>query len=173
MHRALRAGSASPAVSGQGSLNDLLLQRFSTVRYLWLRRHNKVAQGISHFRAFRTDTWERRAGQPPDPTDEPGSVDFNLPSIDNCVKWAGIFDDEWGAFFQRRGITPMQLFYEDLTSAYDQSLRAVLDFLDIPHGDLPEAIPPLERQADETSLMWERKYRALIAHPEDSGWQSS
>ena len=47
----------------------------------------------------------------------------------------------------------MQLFYEDLSSAYDQNLRAVLGFLDIPDVDLPDVVPPLQRLADETSVM--------------------
>jgi trehalose 2-sulfotransferase len=162
MHRALRGSPASPTTARQGgSLNDLLLQRFSTVRYIWLRRRNKVAQGISHFKASRTGMWALPAGKPPDPKGEPESVDFDLALIDRCVEWAHIYDNEWAAYFQRRHITPMQLIYEDLTSAYDQNLRAVLSFLDIPHVDLPDAEPPLERLADEISLKWEQQYRAL------------
>ncbi|HZN15998.1 MAG TPA: Stf0 family sulfotransferase [Acidimicrobiales bacterium] len=162
MHRALRVSLAcGSAVRPGGSLNDLLLRRFSIVRYIWLRRRNKVAQGISHFKASRTDTWERPAGQPRDVLSGRQSVDFDLRSIDHCVKWAHIYDDEWAAYFQRRDLSPMQLFYEDLSSAYDKSIRAVLGFLDIPYVDLPDAVPPLERLADETSLEWERCYRAL------------
>ena len=48
----------------------------------------------------------------------------------------------------------MQLFYEDLSSAYNQSLRAVLGFLDIPDVGLPDVVPQLKRLADETSVKW-------------------
>jgi LPS sulfotransferase NodH len=162
MYRALRGGPASPTAARQdGSLNDLLLQRFSTVSYVWLRRRNKVAQGISHFKASRTSVWELPAAPQPHPMRQPTSVDFDLRLIDYCVEWAHIYDNEWGAFFQRRHIAPMQLFYEDLSSAYDQSLRAVLGFLDIPDVGLPDAVPKLKRLADETSLKWEQQYRAL------------
>jgi len=159
MYRALRGGPASPSAARQGgSLNDLLLQRFSTVRYVWLRRRNKVAQGISHFKASRTSVWELPAAPQPHPIT---SVDFDLRLIDNCVEWAHIYDNEWGAYFRRRRIAPMQLFYEDLSSAYNPSLRAVLDFLDIPDVGLPDAVPQLKRLADETSVKWEQQYRAL------------
>jgi trehalose 2-sulfotransferase len=162
MYRALRGGPASPSAARQGgSLNDLLLQRFSTVRYVWLRRRNKVAQGISHFKASRTSVWELPAAPQPHPMRQSTSVDFDLRLIDNCVEWAHIYDNEWGAYFQRRHITPMQLFYEDLSSAYNRSLRAVLGFLDIPDVDLPDAVPQLKRLADETSVKWEQQYRAL------------
>lgn len=162
MYRALRGGPASPSAARQGgSLNDLLLQRFSTVRYVWLRRRNKVAQGISHFKASRTSVWELPAAPQPHPMRQPASVDFDLRLIDNCVEWAHIYDNEWEAYFQRRHITPMQLFYEDLSSAYNRSLRAVLGFLDIPDVGLPDAVPQLQRLADETSVKWEQQYRAL------------
>jgi LPS sulfotransferase NodH len=162
MYRALRGGPVSPSAARQGeSLNDLLLQRFSTVRYIWLRRRNKIAQGISHFKASRTSVWELPAVPQPPPLRRPTSVDFDLRSIDNCVKWAQIYDNEWEAYFQRRHITPMQLFYEDLSSAYNRSLRAVLGFLDIPDVGLPDTVPQLKRLADETSAKWEQQYRAL------------
>ena len=161
MYRALRGmWLVLPPPEG-GSLNDLLLQRFSTVRYIWLRRRNKVAQGISHFRASRTGIWELPAGGPPNAIGAAESVDFDLALVDHCVEWAHIYDNEWAAYFQRRNITPMLLTYEDLSSAYDQNLRAVLSFLDIAHVDLPDAVPSLERLADEASLKWEQQYRAL------------
>jgi LPS sulfotransferase NodH len=161
MHRALRGTTASPTSARCGSLNDLLLQRFSTVRYIWLRRRNKVAQGISHFRAYRTGIWELPAGRRPNTIGAAKSVDFDLALVDHCVEWAHIYDNEWAAYFQRRNITPMLLTYEDLSSAYDQNLRAVLSFLDIAHVDLPDSVPLLKRLADEASLKWEQQYRAL------------
>jgi LPS sulfotransferase NodH len=162
MYRALRRSPVSPSETCQsGSLNDLLLQRFSTVRYIWLRRRNKVAQGISHFRASRTSVWELPATSRPHETPSPGSVDFDLRAIDNCVEWAHTYDREWEAYFQRRQIAPMQLFYEDLSSAYDLSVRAVLGFLDIADDGLADAAPQLKRLADETSVEWEQRYRAL------------
>lgn len=162
MYRALRSSPASPSPPRQAeSLNDLLLQRFSTVRYVWLRRRNKIAQGISHFKASRTSVWELPAAPQPHPTGHPAPVDFDLRLIDKCVEWAHIYDNEWEAFFERRHITPMQMFYEDLSSAYNQSLRAVLRFLDISDAGLPDAVPQLRKLADETSLKWEQQYRAL------------
>jgi LPS sulfotransferase NodH len=108
MYRALRGSPASPSPARQGgSLNDLLLQRFSTVRYVWLRRRNKIAQGISHFKASRTSVWELPAALQPHPMGQPTSVDFDLRLIDKCVEWAHIYDNEWEAYFQRRHITPM------------------------------------------------------------------
>jgi trehalose 2-sulfotransferase len=170
MHRALRASFAPRVTEPQDrSLNELLRLRFSEVRYIWLRRRNKVAQGISHFRAYRSGVWESPQGQPLGPTGTQASVEFDSGLIDHCINSAQKYDREWEAYFRRRGIVPMQLFYEDFINAYDQNLRTVLAFLDIPHIDLPNAVPQLERLADATSLRWERRYRALKAECLEGG----
>lgn len=164
MHRALRASFAPPVTGPKNpSLDDLLRARFLEVRYIWLRRHNKIAQGISHFRAFRSGVWESRRGQRPGLDVADDSVVFDLDLIRHCIRLAEKYDNDWADYFRRREIAPMQLFYEDLVNAYDQHLRSVLAYLDIPYADLPTAIPQLERLADATSLEWERRYRALGA----------
>ena len=83
--------------------------------------------------------------------------------IDHCIMRTIEYDWEWENQFTRHGLTPMQLVYEDLIASYDSTLRKVLDFLDVPHSDLPEAEPQLERMADAKSLEWEKKYRGIKA----------
>jgi LPS sulfotransferase NodH len=164
MHRAL-GDSLTPQVADvrHRSLNELLHVKFSAVRYVWLRRRNKVAQGISHFRAARSDLWEIPRGHLCETSGADDSVEFNFRMIDYCVAGANEYDWEWENHFMRHGLTPMQLVYEDLVASYDPTLRKVLDFLDVPHRDLPEAEPQLERIADAKSLEWEKKYRDIKA----------
>jgi len=145
-------------------MDDLLQAKFSTVRYIWLRRRNKVAQGISHFRAARTDVWElpRGYGRQMSTTAD-RAVEFDFRRIDLCIVQATERDLAWDAYFARHRLTPLQLFYEQFVAAYDPTLRRVLDFLDIPHTDLPVAEPQLERLADARSLEWEERYREINA----------
>ena len=164
MRRALRE-SLTPAVADarHRSLNELLHAKFSAIRYIWLRRRNKVAQGISHFRAACSDCWEIPRGHVCGAGSAGDTVEFNFRMIDHCVMRASEYDQEWENHFTRHGLTPMQLDYEDLIASYDHSLRKALDCLDVPHSDLPEAEPPLERMADAKSLEWEKKYRETKA----------
>jgi trehalose 2-sulfotransferase len=143
---------------GHQSMDDLLMAKFSTVRYVWLRRRNKAAQGISHFRADRSDLWELPRRQCRRMNANERVVDFEFRRIDECITQATEYDQAWGAYFSKHRLTPLQVVYEQFVADYDLTLRRVLDFLDIPHTDLPLAEPQLERLADAQSLEWEERY---------------
>jgi trehalose 2-sulfotransferase len=165
MHRAL-SESLGQLVSDapRRSLNELLLAKFSPVRYIWLRRQNKVAQGISHFRATRSDFWQIPKGRLGDEKRAIyDAVEFDFRAIDRTIAWAYEYDRQWANYFRHHGLTPLQLAYEDLVASYDAIIRKVLDFLDIPHFDVAEVEPPLERMADQKSFEWGEQYREIVA----------
>jgi LPS sulfotransferase NodH len=143
------------------SLDDVLQAKFLAVHYIWRRRRNKVAQGISHFRADRSDRCEIPRGHRLETSGASDSVVFDFRMIDHCIRNAIEYDREWENHFARHRLTPLQLIYEDFVASYDKTLRRVLDFIDVAHNDLPEAEPGLERMADAKSLEWEEKYTEL------------
>lgn len=164
MHSALKDSLCLKAAGVQHrSLTELLEMKFSAVRYIWLRRRNKVAQGISHYRANQSGLWEIPKGSVCEASNAGDAVEFSYRLIHECVACACEYDRQWEHYFTSYTLTPLQLFYEDLVASYDQSLRRVLEFLSVCHNDLPQADPPLERMADMKSLEWETKYRELTA----------
>jgi LPS sulfotransferase NodH len=164
MRRALRDSACrhSHAIR-HGSLDELLHARFSTVRYIWLRRNDKVAQGISHFRAAYSNRWEIPNGHVCATDGAADTVAFDRRMIGHCIGRAHEYDREWESHFKRHGLTPMQLVYEDLVASYDPTLRKVLDFLEIPHSDLPGAEPQIAQMSDAKSLEWANTYREVAA----------
>jgi LPS sulfotransferase NodH len=164
MHRAFCDNLRSKVADVQHrSLTELLHAKFSTVRYIWLRRRNKVAQGISHFRAARSDLWQIPKGYRCETSNAGDAVEFDFRVVEHFITCSYEYDRQWDNHFTRHGLTPLRLFYEDFVASYDPTLRRVLDFLDVPHSALPEAAPPLERMADMKSVEWEKKYRELEA----------
>jgi LPS sulfotransferase NodH len=160
MRRALRHGGRTAGIRN-GSLDALLCARFQTVRYIWLRRHDKIAQGISHFRATCSDRWEIPAGYASETAGD--TVEFDPGMIDHCIRRARDYDREWENHFERHGLTPMELVYEDLVASYDPTLRRVLDFLEIPHHDLADAEPQIAQLSDAKSRAWGDRYREIRA----------
>jgi LPS sulfotransferase NodH len=96
------------------------------------------------------------------------TVEFDFDRIEYCITLAEESDVQWGYYFARHELVPMNLFYEDLVAAYDLSIRKVLDFINVPHVDLPPAEPQLARMADTKSSQWERQFREMQAAFADS-----
>jgi LPS sulfotransferase NodH len=142
-------------------LDEWLTSRFATSYYLWLRRRNKVAQGISYYRAVHSDIWRVRPGVAAKPASEGPEVQFNFAEVDRHVRLGEEFDRDWLAFFKSRKLKVLVLVYEDFIAEYEKTLRGVWQYLGM--GAQPLTIPPmrLERQADALSLEWEREYRRL------------
>ena len=65
----------------------------------------------------------------------------------------------WQSFFERGGIEPLRIVYEEFVEAYEDNVLGLLDGLEIP---LPEGFtvtqPRMKRQADELSEEWVRLY---------------
>jgi LPS sulfotransferase NodH len=142
------------------SLDELLDARFHAVRYIWLRRLDKVSQGISHYRADRSRVWEiprgkRTAGGEP--------VEFDFQAIDHCIWLASEYERQWKSHFRRKGLTPLEIVYEEFVVSYDPTLRQVLDYLGVSHANLPRQEERLERMADRKSAEWAELYRAMNA----------
>ena len=63
---------------------------------------------------------------------------------------------------RRAGVTPFEVAYEDFLEAYEPTVLSILRYLDLSFTDeLGVAPPRLERQADEVSLEWVRRYREM------------
>lgn len=144
------------------SLDELLRERFGVVRYVWLRRLDKVSQGISHYLADRTGVWEIPKGQRAE-SGGGGVVGFDFRAIDHCVSLASEYERQWESFFLRSGITPLEIVYEEFVASYDPTLRKVLDHVGVSHADLPKQEAQLERLAGEKSLEWAEIYREIKA----------
>ena len=130
------------------------------MHYLWLRRRNTVAQGISYYRATRSEVWRvRRAGdtRPSAAT----AVPFDFAEIDRFIGLAEGFDRSWNDFFTQKKIKPLSLIYEDFIADYENTIRAICKYIGA-DGDRVSIGPHAYRQqADSLSLEWEQEYRRL------------
>jgi LPS sulfotransferase NodH len=164
MRALLREGDVPPRnAAGVESIDALLRARFPAVYYVWLSRRNKVAQGISHYRAARSGVWEVTKEEQRGESLRSDLVRFDSDAIAHCVALARAYDLSWHRYFAANGLAPMRIWYEDLVGTYEPTIRRVLTGLDIAHGDLPTIEPPLARLADAKSSAWEAQFRATAA----------
>ncbi len=141
----------------------VLAARFPNLHYIWLARENKIRQAISLYRAKENKTWWKFAEMPAYvkqieiPTKDP---EFDFISIEKNLRLIRYGERFWKRYFQRNGITPLFLTYEELSNDLTGVVRRVLGYLKLP-SDIPEVRPPMIRQADAVTDEWERRFREL------------
>jgi LPS sulfotransferase NodH len=142
---------------------ELLRRMFPDLRYVFLTRRDKIRQAISYDRAIRSGVWwSIRHGdeQTPAPNALPPPFDFE--QVDGWVSRLSQFETSWRRHFQRVGVTPFEIAYEDLVLAYESTVLAILSYLELPIADdLIIAPPRLEKQADDVTEEWVERYKRL------------
>src|SRR5437899_5901276 len=87
-----------------GYFDDFLAQAksvdavFPDVKYLWIRRRDKVRQDISWWRADRTGEWALAAGGSATP-ERPDPPSFDVAAVKNLITAATKHEESWRAWF--------------------------------------------------------------------------
>jgi LPS sulfotransferase NodH len=124
-------------------------------RFVWIRRDDTTRQAVSLWKALQTQQWRQ------DSHEEVGDqgLRFSFAAIDHLKLRIDEHNAAWQAYFERCGIEPLRIVYEELVESYEESVLGLLNALGI---SLPEgfavAQPKMRRQADELSEEWVRLY---------------
>jgi trehalose 2-sulfotransferase len=137
---------------------EFMRTTFPDAQFVWLRREDKVRQGISWWRAAVTDQWGLRPGQqaeqpPPD-----------VEQIVQLVRLAEECEDGWRQWFTATGIQPCEVLYEDLARDRLAVANAVLEFLCLPRLDAAD-LPPVRyrQQADGLTDLYVDLVRSALS----------
>jgi trehalose 2-sulfotransferase len=165
---------------------ELLTEYFPALRFVYLRRQDKVRQAISWFRAGSTASWYTVQGENRANGEEIAPNWERIHLLEAILRHD---EESWERFFTGAGVQPLRIAYEDLSRNYESCVRSVLGYLGLPTGarlELPT--PRLRVQRDTTTERWVQAYmvwrrrtvplddgcygRGLIA-PGDAGVDSS
>jgi trehalose 2-sulfotransferase len=150
---------------GVASDLELLRRTFPNLKYVFLTRRDKVLQAVSYVKALRTDLWHSlnpdaegtRATPAPAPTPS-----FDVAEIDRWVTRFMEDETRWHRYFERAGIEPLEVVYEEFLETYESTVLAILHHLDIPIPQGMNVAPPrLRKLGNELSEEWARRYREL------------
>ena len=159
---------------------ELLPLLFPHLRYVWLRRRDKVRQAISYYRAHKTQAWWSVDGATA--TEGQGQeteIEFDPLAIERIEKVLLENDSAWEQHFKGIRACPFEIFYEDLVADYSGSIRQILSWLDIAGA---KAVwiqePRLKRQSDTRTEEWLTRYDNFKKTPDrptvpSSGYLSS
>ena len=133
---------------------------FPDPQFVWLRRADKVRQGISWWRAAVTDQWGLRPGQ------QAGGPAPDLEEMVALVRFAERCEDGWRQWFASTGIQHYEVLYEDLATDRLAVANGVLEFLRLPLLDA-DHLPPVRyrKQADSLTETYVDLVRSAMSSP--------
>jgi LPS sulfotransferase NodH len=129
-------------------------------RYVWIRREDTTRQAVSLWKALQTQKWRQ------DSEEDAGGqgLRFNFAAIDHLKLRIDEHNAAWQAYFERCGVEPIRIVYEEFVETYEVSVLGLLNTLGI---SLPEGFtvtqPKMKRQSDELSEEWVRMYQECRA----------
>ena len=105
-----------------------------SMKWIWLRRRNKIRQALSFIKAGQTEIWHLDKTDPREKQNLARAeveVDFQ----DLCLKtiWFFTADMLWSNYFKAHGIKPHMLYYEDFVdeSTWESTVQGIFDYLGV------------------------------------------
>ena len=151
----LRPIVGAPTASDIGVLRGA----FGPTSFVYLRRHDVLAQAVSWSRAEQTDIWFERTGSRPEaPARQPR---FDRDNIHDLCQMINEHNDAWEKWFASVGVEPHRVHYEDLDRDPAGTARVILGYLgvELPPGTTIERRH--RRLADDLNTQWIERYRAI------------
>ncbi|MBN3041185.1 MAG: hypothetical protein JW867_08645 [Candidatus Omnitrophica bacterium] len=141
---------------------ELLKQTFGDVRFIYLKRLNKLEQAISISRAIQSGIWHLKAESKKEKVSmesKKARDEFSFLKILHYKSSLEVNDQCWENFFKNNDIKPLLLVYEELIDDFASKIYQVLNYLDkdIKRVDI-SVNPQVEKLADSRSKDWADKF---------------
>ena len=162
LEQGLRASLGDSAPEGTA---PLLSSVFPRLRYVRLVRRDKVRQAVSLWRAIQTWQWREDGPSAGTAASERGTggapLRYSFAALD-CLKRGLEAEERWwdDYFAVAGGLAPLTIVYEDFADGHDDTIRAILRYLEIPFDDeRPLPSPTMRRHSDTRSHEWVERYQ--------------
>jgi LPS sulfotransferase NodH len=130
---------------------------FPNHRHIFMTRRNKIRLAVSWWRAIQTGEWHLSPEEHPKPVDLSNAYSYD--AINHLYNECSMREAGIQEFFTEGGIAPLNIFYEDFVQEYEQTIRIILDYLDLDSRSVTIAPPALTKLADAISEEWVQRFR--------------
>lgn len=115
---------------------DLNQTEPKSVKWIWLRRRNKIRQAISILKAQETEIWHLDKDDPQEKQNL-ARAEIEVDFQDLCLKTIRFYvaDGAWSNFFQLHGVEPYILYYENFVDklTWQSTVEGIFDYLEVPY----------------------------------------
>ena len=139
-----------------------------SIKWIRLRRRNKVRQAISYIKAGQTSIWHLDIADLPEKK-ELARAEIEVDIKDLYAKTLRFFvgDVAWENFFKKNQINPHTIYYEDFIdeSTWELTIKGIFDFLNVPYQlPLDVSTHRLKQAAGKTPESYKRLIMDMKAH---------
>lgn len=130
------------------------LMQTHDIRFLTLRRENRLRQAISYARAQQSEQWRADKAKKREPV-------YDFAQICRCYFLIGASYAYWDSYLGIRDIAAHRFVYEELVPDPMPFLRCIADHAGV--GDLPPAEAGTRVQSDASTEDWAARFREDVA----------
>lgn len=131
-----------------------LTEWFGAPRWVWLRRQDLLGQAISLSIALQAHRWHHDDPQESTPVYKPGDIDRTLNRLSKHIAM-------WETYFARTGISPLEIWYEDVSADPKAAVETIGAFADVDVTDTTvTAGLRVKKQRSELNREWRRRFLA-------------
>lgn len=140
---------------------------FHNCKHIYMTRRNKVRLAVSWWKAIQTQEWHRQRGKLPKSVDLEDKYSYE--AIDHLFAECSMREAAIQEFFDLGVIVPLTIVYEDFILSYEETIKNILNYLELPNSNNVEiASPPLQKLADDVSDNWVQRFR----QEKQKGWKN-
>lgn len=130
---------------------------FKNVRYLHLRRRDKVKQAISYEKAWQNGIWVEKADADEEYKEHLLPTVYDREHIECCLDILLMTEADWSQYFKVNKIDCLNIWYEDLAADYGSTMQTIYHFLGVKDQKVIE--PVLRKLANVSSDDWNARFR--------------
>ncbi|MEQ8652436.1 MAG: Stf0 family sulfotransferase [Kiloniellales bacterium] len=141
-----------------------LEQAFGPLVFIHLSRADKLAQAVSLIKAEQSGLWHVAPdGSEVERLAPPAEPQYDFKRIEREQAALTAFDRAWEVWFQKEGISPLRVVYEELADDPAGTLARLCQALGVQAPKPGDVKPGVAKLSDALSLDWMRRYHTDLS----------
>lgn len=159
-------GDPSPGTDHE----DLWKEIFPNCKHIFLTRRNKLRQAISWWRAIKDQVWHLGPGDSHQNPEEFYVEHYDLAALKHLLSEILLKEAATQEYFDRHGIEPLNLVYEEMVADFPQALKRVLEYLELYEEGMILPAPYYHPTADVHTEIWLKRLHEDLQADDAQFW---
>lgn len=138
---------------------ELLQDLFPNCKHIFLTRRNKVRQAVSWWKAINDQVWHIEKDDQHRNEASFYEKHYDFDALNHLFKEANLRECAIQEYFATNNITPLTFVYEDFIKNFEDTLKIIIDYLEIPHTRINYKEMYYGKTANEQSEKWVQRFR--------------